>query len=176
MERPAPGEYAQFYAGYVALVPETDALAVLAAQPAELQAVAGGVSPDREQQRYAPGKWSVREVFGHLTDGERVFGYRAFCISRGDQASLPGFDEQSYIAGSSYDQVPLRELASDFAALRQSNLQVLRRLTAADWARTGTANGTPVTVRALAFVMAGHVRHHLGVLRARYGVSSAGLL
>ena len=170
MERPKQDEYAPFYASYVSLVPETDAVAVLAAQPAELRALAAKVPGDREQHRYAPGKWSVREVFGHLTDGERVFGYRAFCISRGDQASLPGFDEQTYIAGSSYDQVPLQELAADFAALRQSNLQVMRRLTAADWARTGTANGTPVTVRALAFVMAGHVRHHLGVLRTRYGV------
>ena len=168
MERPKPDEYAPFYAGYVSLVPETDALAVLAAQPAELQALAAKLSPEREQHRYAPGKWSVREVFGHLTDGERVFGYRAFCISRGDQASLPGFDEQSYIAGANYDQVRLGDLAADFAALRQSNLAVLRRLQAADWARAGTANGTPVTVRALAFIMAGHVRHHLGVLRARY--------
>jgi hypothetical protein len=170
MERPAPREYASFYAGYVSLVPETDALAVLAAQPAELQALAAMVPADREQHRYAPGKWSVREVFGHLTDGERVFGYRAFCISRGDQASLPGFDENEYIAGADYDRLPLQELAADFSALRQSNLSVLRRLSANDWARSGTANGTPVTVRALAFVMAGHVRHHLGVLRGRYGV------
>jgi DinB family protein len=170
MERPDATEYAPFYAGYVALVPESDALSVLAAQPAELLALAAKVPAEREQHRYAPGKWSVREVFGHLTDGERVFGYRAFCISRGDQASLPGFDEQSYIAGASYDRVPLGDLAADFAALRRSNLAVMRRLQAADWARSGTANGTPVTVRALAFVMAGHVRHHLGVLRGRYGV------
>jgi hypothetical protein len=170
LERPKPDEYAPFYAGYVSLVPESDALAVLAAQPAELQALAGKVPADRESHRYAAGKWSVREVFGHLTDGERVFGYRAFCISRGDKASLPGFDENSYIAGADYDNRPLQELAADFAALRKSNLKVLRRLPAGDWAKSGTANGTPVTVRALAFVMAGHVRHHLGVLRARYGV------
>ena len=169
-ERPGPGEYAPFYAGYVSLVPEPDALAVLTAQPSELLALAARVPAEREQHRYAPGKWSVREVFGHLTDGERVFGYRAFCISRGDQSALPGFDEQSYIAGSDYDGVPLAQLASDFAALRQSNLSVLRRLPADAWARGGTANGTPVTVRALAFIMAGHVRHHLGVLRDRYGV------
>jgi hypothetical protein len=170
MQRPGPDEYAPFYAGYVSLVPESDALAVLEAQPSELRALAAAQPAARESHRYAPGKWSVREVFGHLTDGERVFGYRAFCISRGDQASLPGFDEQSYIAGSDYDRVPLAELAADFEALRQSNLRVLRRLDPAAWARSGTANGTPVTVRALAFVMAGHVRHHLGVLRDRYGV------
>jgi hypothetical protein len=170
MERPQPEEYAPFYAGYVALVPESDALAVLAAQPAELLALAAKVPAEREGHRYAPGKWSVRELFGHLTDGERVFGYRAFCISRGDKASLPGFDENEYIAGATYDRVPLAELAADFAALRQSNVTVLRRLAPSGWARVGTANGTPVSVRALAFVMAGHVRHHIGVLRSRYGV------
>jgi len=170
LARPTDKEYASFYAGYVSLVPESDALAVLAAQPAELQQLAAAIPKERETHRYAPGKWSVREVFGHLTDGERVFGYRAFCISRGDKASLPGFDEKEYIAGSDYDERPVAELAGDFAALRGSNLAVFRRLDAEVWRRTGTANGTPVTVRALAFIMAGHVRHHLGVLRTRYGV------
>ncbi len=168
--RPSESEYAGFYAGYVSLVPETDALAVLQAQPAELRQLAAAIPAGRETHRYAPGKWSVREVFGHLTDGERVFGYRAFCISRGDKASLPGFDENEYVAGAGYDQRPVAELADDFAALRGSNLAVLRRLEAEAWRRSGTANGTPVTVRALAFIMAGHVRHHLGVLRSRYGV------
>jgi DinB family protein len=170
MNRPELDEYAPFYAGYVSLVPESDALAVLAAQPAELRTLAAAIPEERETHRYAPGKWSVREVFGHLTDGERVFGYRAFCISRGDKASLPGFDEKEYIAGSDYDERPLAELAFDFTALRGSNLAVLRRLDAEVWGRSGIANGTPVTVRALAFIMAGHVRHHLGVLRTRYGV------
>lgn len=170
VERPTNAEYAPFYAGYVSLVPETDALAVLQAQPAELQKLGAAIPKDRETYRYAPGKWSVREVFGHLTGGERVFGYRAFCISRGDKASLPGFDESAYIAGSGYDQRTVADPVGDFAARRGSNLAVLRRLDAEAWGRTGTANGTPVTVRALAFILAGHVRHHLGVLRTRYGV------
>jgi hypothetical protein len=170
LDRPETSEYAPFYAGYVGLVPERDPLAVLEAQPAELGRLAASVVRERETHRYAPGKWSVREIFGHLTDGERVFGYRAFCISRGDMASLPGFDENAYIAGSQYDERALAELASDFAALRETNLALLRRLAPDAWARTGTANGTAVTVRALAFIMAGHVRHHLGVLRSRYDV------
>jgi hypothetical protein len=170
--RPTASEYAPFYAGYVSLVPEEDVLAVLAAQPAELGGVAGAVAKERESYRYAPGKWSIRELFGHLADGERVFGYRAFCIARGDQASLPGFDEQAYVAASGYDARPLAELLSEFVALREANLAFLRRLQADAWPRAGTANGTPVTVRALAFVMAGHVRHHLGVLRSRYGVAA----
>lgn len=169
-DRPMATEYAPFYAGYVLLVPEADALAVLAGQPAELQKLAAAVPAELESCRYAPGKWSIREVVGHLADSERVFGYRAFCISRGDQAPLPGFDEKAYIAGSGYDQRRLEELVGEFAGLRETNLVFLRRLDGEAWGRTGSANGTPVSVRALAFIMAGHVRHHLGVLRSRYGV------
>jgi hypothetical protein len=93
MVRPSPDEYAPFYAGYLALVPETDMLAVLERQAGELRRLAASVPEERETHRYAEGKWSVREVLGHLVDGERVFGYRAFCISRGERAALPSFDE-----------------------------------------------------------------------------------
>jgi hypothetical protein len=168
--RPAADEYAPFYAGYVSLVPEGDPLAVLKAQPGELLRLAGSVSPERERYRYAPGKWSVREVVGHLADAERVFGYRAFCISRGEQAPLPGYDEKAYMVGSGFDERPLSEHVQELALLREANLRVLRRLDAGGWCRRGTANASPVTVRALAFIMAGHVRHHLSVLRERYGV------
>ena len=171
-ERPAAEEHAPFFAGYVKLVPETDVLPVLAAQPAELRRLAASVPADRETFRYAPGKWSIREIFGHIGDAERVFGYRAFCISRGDQTPLPGFDENDYIAESAYDERTVAELADDFAGLRAANLAVLGRLDPARWARGGNANGNPVSVRALAFIMAGHVRHHLGVLKARYGVTA----
>lgn len=171
-ERPAPEEYAPFFTGYVNLVPETDVLPVLAAQGDEIRRLAASVPAGRETFRYAPGKWSVREIFGHIGDGERVFGYRAFCISRGDQAPLPGFDENDYIAESAYDERTVAELADDFAGLRASNLAVLGRLDPTRWARVGNANGKPVSVRALAFIMAGHARHHLGVLKARYGVTA----
>lgn len=170
--RPTPEEYAPFFAGYVKLVPETDVLLVLAAQVSEIRRLAGSVPAGRETFRYAPGKWSIREIFGHIGDAERVFGYRAFCISRGDQTPLPGFDENDYIAESAYDERNVAELADDFAGLRGANLAVLGRLDPARWARGGNANGNPVSVRALAFIMAGHVRHHLGVLKARYGVTA----
>jgi hypothetical protein len=171
-QRPAAGEYAPFFAGYVKLVPEAEVLPVLAAQASEIRRLARSVPPDRETFRYAPGKWSIREILGHIGDGERVFGYRAFCISRGDQAALPGFDENDYIAESAYDQQTAAELADDFAGLRAANLAVLGRLDPARWARVGNANGSPVSVRALAFILAGHVRHHLGVLKERYGVTA----
>ena len=172
-QRPAAGEYAPFFAGYVKLVPEADVLPVLAAQASEIRRLAGTIPANRETFRYAPGKWSIRETFGHIGDAERVFGYRAFCISRGDQAPLPGFDENDYIAESAYDEQTVAKLAEDFAGLRASNLAVLGRLDPAHWARSGNANGNPVSLRALAFIMAGHARHHVEVLKARYGVVTA---
>ena len=170
--RPAPDEYAPFYAGYVSLVPETDVLGVLAAQPAELRRLAAAIPAERETHRYAPGKWSIRELLGHVGDGERVFGYRAFCIGRGEQASLPGFDENEYVATSGYDARPVADLVEDFARLRASNLFVLTHLAPERWSGVGVAAGKSVSVRALAYVMAGHARHHLGILRARYGIVS----
>jgi uncharacterized damage-inducible protein DinB len=171
LQRPTETEYAPFYARYVALVPETDILAVLEQQIEEIRLLASSVPLSRETYRYAEGKWSIRQVLGHLVDGERIFGYRAFCISRGEQAALPSFDENEYVSGARSDATPLVELADELALVRRSNLVVLRRLEEAQWANAGTASGKPVSVRALAWVMAGHPRHHLGVLKERYGVA-----
>ena len=168
--RPGEGEYAPFYAGYVALVPETDILAVLERQAAELRELAASVPAERETYRYGEGKWSVREVLGHLVDGERVFGYRAFCISRAERAGLPSFDENQYVAETRSNAIPLRELADELALVRESNLTFLRRLEAREWERAGTASGKAITVRALAWVMAGHPRHHVRILHERYGL------
>jgi hypothetical protein len=168
--RPGEGEYAPFYAGYVALVPESDILAVLERQSGELRDLAVSVPAERETHRYAEGKWSVREVLGHLVDGERVFGYRAFCISRGERAALPSFDEKQYVAETCSDAIPLRQLADELALVRESNLAFLRRLEPREWERAGTASGKPITVRALAWIMAGHPRHHVRILRERYGI------
>ena len=171
MNRPAETEYAPFYAGYVSLVPESDVLAVLEEQKRVFRRLAAGVPKDRERHRYAEGKWSIREVAGHLVDAERVFGYRAFSFSRGEKSPLPSFDENEYVAASGYDEVPLDELVAELVGVRDANLAVLRRLADAEWARVGTASGKPVSVRALGFIMAGHPRHHLAILRERYGVA-----
>jgi len=170
--RPGPGEYAPFYETYVSKVPEADVLPVLEAQVAEVRRLAAAVPAERERFRYAPGKWSVREVFGHLADSERLFGYRALRIGRGDATPLPGFDQVTYMAEAGFDEVPLAELADELATLRETNLALLRRFDEAAWVRIGTANGTPVSVRALGYVMAGHLRHHLGILHERYGISA----
>jgi len=169
VDRPTEAEYAPFYAGYVALVPEADILDVLERQVTEIRRLVAAVPREREGHRYEPGKWSVREVLGHIVDGERVFGYRAFCISRGEQAPLPSFDENRYVAAARFDATPLRELADELALVREANLAFLRRLGPEEWTRKGTASGKPVSVRALAWIMAGHPRHHLDVLRERYG-------
>lgn len=168
--RPAATEYAPFYAGYVSLVAEADVVLALETQLDELRALVATVPSQREAFRYAAGKWSVREVFGHLIDGERVFGLRAFCFSRAERAPLPSFDENAYVAASGYDAVPLAALLDELVAVRRGNLAVLRRLDAEGWARVGTASGQPVSVRALAYVMAGHPRHHLAILRERYAL------
>ena len=170
MDRPKENEYAPFYAGYVSRVPETEIVEVLREQPKELKRVADSVVPDKERFRYAPDKWSVRELFGHLVDAERFFGHRAFCISRGDANPLPGWDEKSYIASSSYDSQPLAELVKDFSLLREGNSRLLENLDAGAFSREGVANGAKVTVRALAYIMTGHARHHLAVLQERYGI------
>lgn len=171
--RPTETEYAPYYSGYVSLVPESDVIGVLESQPAELRRYRSAVTAARETFRYAPDKWSIRELVAHLADAERVFGYRAFCISRGEKSPLPGFDEKEYVTGSDAAERGLEELTQEFAAVRDANLACLRRLDRAQWERQGVANGSAVTVRALAFILGGHVRHHLGVLRSRYGVSAA---
>jgi len=173
MTRPAASEYAPFYAGYVALVPEPgvpEALEALESQLDEVAAAAARVTPDRESHRYAPGKWSVREVFGHMVDAERVFGYRAFCFGRRDATELPGFSENDFVARSRFGETPLARHVEDFALVRRANLAMLRQVDAEGWAHHGNANGSLVSTRALAFIMVGHARHHLGVLAERYGV------
>lgn len=170
--RPTEQEYAPFYAGYVAHVPEDDVLAVLRGQLDDLRAFARAVPADLESFAYAPGKWTVREVAGHLGDAERVFGYRAFRFGRGDQTPLASFDENLYVANGRCGGVPVATLVEELLHLRASNLAVLERLDEAAWGASGTASGKLITVRALAFVMAGHVRHHLRILRERYGIGA----
>jgi uncharacterized damage-inducible protein DinB len=169
--RPTETEYASFYAGYVALVPEADVLSVLEGQAEVIRRLLAPVPAEKEGYRYAEGKWSLRQVLGHLVDAERVFGYRAFCFSRGEQAALPSFDENEYVGAGRAESIPLARLVEELALVRQGNLAFLRRLDDREWARVGTASGKPVSVRALAWIMAGHPRHHLNVLRERYGVS-----
>src|SRR6266446_10857364 len=165
--QPLESEYAPDYQGYIGRVTEQEILPVLRSQLDALDVLLGRVTPERETYRYAEGKWSIREIAGHLIDGERVFGYRAFCIARGEQQNLPGFEQNDYIAAARYDSIDLEDLLSELRLVRLANLAFMRNLDESAWAQVGTANGNEVSVRALAFIMAGHVRHHMNVLRER---------
>ncbi|PYQ26973.1 MAG: DinB family protein [Acidobacteria bacterium] len=168
MQRPAESDYAPAFAGYVSLVAEEDVLSVLEQQSSETQKLISSLDEQRAAHRYAEGKWSVKEVIGHVTDAERVFGYRAPCIARGETNSLPGFDENAYMKYANFDSWRLGDLAEAYALVRRSNIVLFRNLDEEAWNRRGIANNNPITVRALAFVLAGHERHHLKVLRERY--------
>jgi hypothetical protein len=169
-ERPRRDEYDAAFERYVAHVPETDILAALERQPAELSALLATVPPDRESFRYAPGKWTIRGVVGHVLDAERVFGYRALCIARGEKAPLPAFEEDDYAARSGHDARPIASLLEELAILRRSHVLMLRHVDDEAWVRFGNANSLPVTPRALAYILVGHPRHHAAVLKDKYGV------
>ena len=171
--RPSPSEYNAAFERYVKRVPEDDALPALSRQPAEIRAVVGSLSPERASYRYAPGKWTVRELIGHVTDSERVFGYRALCVARGEAAALPAFEEKGYAANAGHDRYDLPDLVEEFEIVRRANVSMLKHMDEKAILRIGTANGLPISVRALAFIMIGHVRHHLGVLAEKYGIGSA---
>ena len=170
MERPLPTEHIPYYEKYISLVPEDDVLGVLAAQAQEIRALAAAVSEEQGGYRYAPGKWSVREVFGHLADVERILAYRAFSIARGERRPLNGFEPDEYAVAAEADRSTLPDLGDEFASLRQGNVAMFRRLSDAAWRRIGTADGNPISARALAFIMAGHVRHHQRSLHEQYGL------
>jgi DinB family protein len=173
MNRPLETEYAPSFQGYVAHVNEAEILPVLRSQIDELDLLFDPVTPERETYRYDEGKWSIREVVGHLIDGERVFGYRTLCIARGEDQNLPGFDENEYMTSAPYAGIELEDLLSEFRLVRLSNIAMIRNFDEAAWTRMGTANGAPISVRALAFIMAGHLRHHMKVLKERYLTPSA---
>lgn len=171
MNRPNETEYAPDYQGYVNQVSETDILHVLRAQMDDLDVLLERVAPEKETYRYGEGKWSIREIVGHLIDGERVFGYRAFSIARGEQQNLPGFDQDEYMLTAPYNNIELEDLLSELRLIRLGNIAMFRTLNEESWNRVGTANANQISVRAIAFIMAGHVRHHMNVLRERYLVN-----
>ncbi len=170
--RPEAHEYAPYFDRYVALMRGDDILRTLEEQAGVVRRALHALPEARAGFRYAAEKWSVREVVGHWTDFERVFGYRALAFARGERAPLPAFDENEYASASGHDSIPLAVLAEEFGAVRSATLHLLRHLPAQAWLRTGVASGKPVSVRALAFIMAGHVAHHMAILHDRYGVSA----
>lgn len=171
---PAPSEYAPYFGRYIALVPEERFVATLGGQPDDYRALLGKLSAERAGYRYAPEKWTIRQVVGHVIDAERVFAYRALCIARGETASLPKFDENGYADMAGHDACPLGELLDEFSLVRQANLALFRHIDGSAWQRTGTVNQNPLSTRGLAYIMVGHAQHHAGILRERYAAALSG--
>jgi hypothetical protein len=169
--RPSKTEYFAYFDAYVSLVPKEDVLPVLASQADGVRHAGAAALDPKAGHRYAEGKWTVREVIGHLIDTERVFGYRALRIARGDRYSLRGFDENAFAQTACHDRAPLVDLLDEFCTLRHSHVHMFRHLPEEAWASVGIANENPLSVRAIAYILAGHVRHHARVLTERYGVS-----
>lgn len=166
--RPAAGDYAPFHAGYIGHVPDGDVIALLERQGRETVALLRGISEKQSVHRYAPGKWSIREVVGHMNDAERVFAYRALSFARADTNVLPGFDENAWGAATNADSRTLADLTDDYAAVRAATLALFRGFSDRELARGGTASNHRVTVAATAYIVAGHERHHLNILKERY--------
>jgi hypothetical protein len=169
MPRPEASEYTRYYGNYIKLVPEEDVVGAMRSELARTLDLLGEVPADESLRRHPPYTWSVREVVGHLIDSERVFGYRALRFARGDATALPGFDENRYAAAGTFDRIPLENLASEFDALRRSHVGLFAELPSEAWDRRGIANGAEVSVRALAYILVGHERHHVNILRKRLG-------
>ena len=172
--RPDPSEYADPYAGYVAAVPDGDVLATLEREGLRALSFLRAVPAARADHAYAPGKWTVREVVAHVSDAERVFAYRALAFGRGDGGPLPGFDQEAWLPGSRARERRWEDLLDEFRVVRGATIHLFRSFGAAAWGATGVASGFPVTVRALAWIAAGHELHHRRILTERYGLSAQG--
>jgi DinB superfamily len=168
LARPEAGEYAAYYEKYVSLVPGDDATGALEAQRVQTMQLFAGRSERDGNFRYAPDKWTVKEVLGHVSDTERIFTYRALRIARGDQTPLPGFEQDDYVRSGGFNERPLASLVEEFAYVRSASLALFRSLGPEAWLRRGTASKNEVSVRALAFITAGHELHHRQILKERY--------
>ncbi|MCC8427281.1 DinB family protein [Mucilaginibacter sp. UR6-11] len=167
MARPTPGDYAPFYGNYIALVNDGPVLKMLDSLKTSTYKLFCSLTDEQADYAYDKGKWTVKEVAGHLIDAERTFAYRVLAFSRG-QAELPGFDENIYVERSNFNNRSLPDLAAEFKTTREANLYMLRALTEEQLAATGIANGSKISVNAIIYIMAGHELHHLNILKERY--------
>jgi len=170
MTRPQPNEAAPYYSKYIDLVTSDEIIPAMKDQFGQTVRFLEGISEEQSLTSYAPGKWTIKEVIGHLSDAERVFSYRALRFARGDGQPLAGFDENAYAPAGRFNERPISDLADEFQAIRSATVHLFRYLDEDEMARRGIANSNPISVRALGFVIAGHERHHAKLLRERYGI------
>lgn len=169
--RPGSDEYAPYYDSYVSKVPNQDLLQLLREQIEETCALLGKVPESGADAAYAPGKWTIKEVAGHIVDTERIMAYRLLRVARGDTTPLPGFEQDDYVRCGGFQARTLASLIEEFRLARASTLALLEGLDEATLTRRGVADGKAVSARALAYIIAGHERHHVGILRDRYHLS-----
>ncbi|WP_334071840.1 MULTISPECIES: DinB family protein [Paenibacillus] len=166
--KPQAGEFADHFTPYIELVPEGDLLSLLEKQVEEVIALLGPITEEQAHYRYAEGKWSLKEVLGHVADTERVMSYRLLRIARGDTTPLPGFDESLFASHANADARSVNELLQDFAAVRIATVSLMRQLDDTAWQRLGVFSNHPGSARALGYIIAGHAIHHLNIVKERY--------
>jgi hypothetical protein len=166
--RPAPGEYPAYYGTYIDLVPEGSLNNRLSNQLEDTVALLSGLTETQESFQYAPGKWTVKEVLGHITDTERIMSYRLLRMSRGDKTPLAGYDDEHYVKEATFNTRPMSDLLQEFAAVRHSTIALLSGLPEGVWNRKGIANADEVSVNAIAFIIAGHELHHVKLIKEKY--------
>lgn len=168
IHRPTDDEYLAIHGRYIALVPEGDIRAILAKQSESTINLLRGLSESQGGYRYAPGKWSIKELVAHLSDAERIFAIRALRFARADETPLPGFEENDYVENGSFDAFSLADLVSGLDNVRRSTVSLFKLMSTEASKRRGKANNAEISVRALAYVIAGHELHHVNLLRTRY--------
>jgi hypothetical protein len=169
ISRPDQSEYAPFYAGYVGKVPDTGPARLLEDQIALFEQLKA-LPEERANYKYAEEKWTVKELIGHVADAERVFAYRLLRIARGDQTPLAGFDENAWTRTAPHARMRIADVVNEMIAVRRSTLALIASLEENSIGNQGVANNNPVSARALCWIMAGHTKHHLDILKERYGV------
>ncbi|MDQ3048069.1 MAG: DinB family protein [Bacteroidota bacterium] len=167
-KRPEASEYPAYYKGYVDLVRKDNIIKVLGDQVLEIQAIISQIPEEKEDYAYAEGKWTIKEIIGHIIDTERILGYRAMRFARKDKTPLPGYDENHYVANANFKNQTLYQLAHEFAVVREANLALFKVWKEEELSQVGVANDLDVSVRALLFMMAGHATHHVNVIKSRY--------
>ena len=165
---PDSSEYAPYFGRYISLVPGQDAVAALEEQPRDTLPLLSTLTEEEGAYRYAPGKWSIKEMLGHVIDTERVFAYRGLCFARNDQTPLASFEQDGYVLAGNFDACRMADLIEEFVAVRRSSIWLFRQLSEEAWMRRGVASGNPLSVRAIAYIIAGHELHHGRILREKY--------
>jgi hypothetical protein len=167
-DRPGPDEYRTYFEKYTALVGDGELVTILSEQAAQLAPFYAGISEEQAGTRYAPGKWSVKQMVAHVVDTERVFGFRAFAFSRGEQKPLPSFEQDDYVKAVDFDAKPWRAILDDHAVVRAATIALFRGMTPEMLLRRGTASDAPLSVRACGYIIAGHETHHVRAIREQY--------